>query len=392
MTGPGSYAAPVRFQSSARSGEPRGHAGPTVEVKDGSRLPCPPPSSLFRPTSTARAPPSGPRLRVSSPVLFRDGSEARSFEAVTTLGEDRMGAKDGGSENRRERPVRVRTGDGVHIGGTLFRAGGERGFRTAVVLAPALGVRQDFYRPFARYLSERGLTVLTFDYRGTGASRPSGSLRELDDDLLDWALRDVREVLRWVRGEIEPERTGWVGHSMGVPLLGLSGAGKELDAVLAVAAPHAHWRLWSGRDRLRMWAYWHLLFPLTTNVVGYFPGRALGLGADLPPAVALQWARWARHPDYLVDDAGQPLRAGFEKVTCPVRAYSSDQDRLAPPVAVEALMQFFTRAEIRHTVLRDREVGERAYGHLDFFREEASQTLWPEMASWLDETLADTLT
>jgi predicted alpha/beta hydrolase len=62
--------------------------------------------------------------------------------------------------------------------------------RASVVIGGAMGVRQDFYAPFAEWLSGQGFRVTTFDYRGSGESlpgTPDGSLRGFKADLFDWA-------------------------------------------------------------------------------------------------------------------------------------------------------------------------------------------------------------
>ncbi|HNK18620.1 MAG TPA: alpha/beta hydrolase, partial [Piscinibacter sp.] len=46
--------------------------------------------------------------------------------------------------------------------------------RGAVLIGGAMGVRQDYYRPFAEWLARQGFVVASFDYRGMGESRPAG--------------------------------------------------------------------------------------------------------------------------------------------------------------------------------------------------------------------------
>jgi predicted alpha/beta hydrolase len=57
-------------------------------------------------------------------------------------------------------------------------------------MAPATGVPQRFYAPFAQWLCQSGYAVLTRDYRGMGASAqaPQASMR-------DWMLRDLPAAL-----------------------------------------------------------------------------------------------------------------------------------------------------------------------------------------------------
>jgi predicted alpha/beta hydrolase len=47
--------------------------------------------------------------------------------------------------------------------------------RGSVVIGGAMGVRQDYYAPFAQWLAGQGWRVVTFDYRSSGESGPSGS-------------------------------------------------------------------------------------------------------------------------------------------------------------------------------------------------------------------------
>ena len=58
-----------------------------------------------------------------------------------------------------------------------------------------MGVRQDYYAPFAQWLAGQGWRVTTFDYRGSGDSGPSGKdLRGFKADLFDWT-RDYEAAI-----------------------------------------------------------------------------------------------------------------------------------------------------------------------------------------------------
>lgn len=64
----------------------------------------------------------------------------------------------------------VETKDGQHIAARFFRPQGEP--KDSVLIVPAMGVTQDYYQPFASWLATQGFIAATFDYRGTGLSRP----------------------------------------------------------------------------------------------------------------------------------------------------------------------------------------------------------------------------
>jgi predicted alpha/beta hydrolase len=89
------------------------------------------------------------------------------------------------------RPLVLTASDGVRLQGAVYEP--ERLTGRSVLVAGGLAMPQRFYAPFAAWLAQRGHRVLTFDLRGTGASRAPQhrrSLRGLDADMLTWARRD----------------------------------------------------------------------------------------------------------------------------------------------------------------------------------------------------------
>src|SRR5579883_2471388 len=70
------------------------------------------------------------------------------------------------------RAVEIRATDGQRLAASVFQPTRPRAGAPAVVVNSATGVRRDYYAPFARFLAERGYTVVTYDYRGIGGSRP----------------------------------------------------------------------------------------------------------------------------------------------------------------------------------------------------------------------------
>src|SRR5438045_9680068 len=89
-----------------------------------------------------------------------------------------------------ERTARFSTADGTALSGTWFEPAPPRSASTVVVIVCGAGIPARFYHRFARYLSERGAAVLTFDYRGIGASR-NDHLRLLKSGMEDWAVFDI---------------------------------------------------------------------------------------------------------------------------------------------------------------------------------------------------------
>ncbi len=278
--------------------------------------------------------------------------------------------------------LRVPATDGMQLAATLFRPDGPTGGRPFLLITSAVGVKRAFYKKFACYLCDRGFSVLCFDYRGIGDSRPR-SLFRFKASMSDWGEKDVAGAIDWIAAEHDPEKLMVIGHSVGAQLVGLASNNSRIRAMLSIAGQSGYWRLWSFPRNCAMAALWYLLVPSITPVITYFPARRLGLGEDLPGEVILEWARWCRHPDYIVDHAGKPKRTYFENFRAPILYYSFADDIYAPQSAVLHLMTFYSGAAKSGRRIQPSELGLRSIGHFGFFREQMKPLLWAETAEWL---------
>lgn len=278
--------------------------------------------------------------------------------------------------------MEIPTPDDRRLTGSLFLPKDD--IRRTVIIAPAMGVGQTFYRYFARFLADHGFTALTFDYRDMGASA-RGSTKSSEADLYQWGRIDVASVISWITEQKPGDCLLYVGHSVGTQLLGLTPAVQNIQGLVAVTAPNGYWRLWSGKERLKVFLYWYVAFPLATGVLGYFPAKRLGLGLDLPGGVARDWTRWARTPGYVVDESGRPILEHFQSFRGSVLGYSFTDDTRAIERAVTELLGCFTRASVEHRHIDPAQFGMAAIGHMGFFRESDTlrTTLWNDTLGWL---------
>lgn len=280
--------------------------------------------------------------------------------------------------------------DGLALSARLFGPAAHPARRPGCVLInPATGVRQGYYEPFAEYLAGLGWVVVTFDNRGVGGSRPR-SLRGFEARMQDWAELDSEAVLRWIAAEYPDSPVALVGHSFGGQALGLIPSARGLEAAVLVATQSGYWRHWSWRQRPRVWLLWHLVIPLLVRALGYLPARRLGLGEDLPAGIARQWARWGRHPRYLMRDRNERWRAGYEALRMPILGLGFADDTFAPRRAMAAILALYSAAEVEHRHIDPASRGLGAVGHFGFFRREFEDSLWAEAAKWLDARVPPT--
>ena len=275
-------------------------------------------------------------------------------------------------------PFKLAARDGYALGASLFRpqAAGKR----AALVMPATGVPQAYYAKFAAYLAERGYTVLTFDYRGIGASLP-GDIRQVRAGMRDWALLDSSAAFNLLKEKGLSIST--IGHSFGGQAFGLLPEPERIAAAFMVGSQSGYWKNWPALGRAWMWPATHLALPLLSRLCGYFPSSWFGLGEDLPAGVAIEWARWCRNPHYLIGDLG--VTQAYARFVAPLRAYAVSDDAFAPAFAVQALLELYPSSRSELKEVRPGDIGAERIGHFGFFRERFRDTLWRDAADWLEK-------
>lgn len=260
--------------------------------------------------------------------------------------------------------------------------------KAVVVLSSAMGVKQNFYFPFARFLAEQGFAVLTFDYRGSGASVPEKykrSLRGLNANLFTWAEQDYNGALLAAKEWQRDVPLLVVGHSLGGQLPGLLPDNHLIDGILTVACGSGYWRDNTPQLKRYVWFMWFFAVPVFTRLFGYFPGKRLRMVGDLPKGVIFQWAQWCRTPHYVVDSGGTPIRKGYEGIRVPMLALSFTDDEMMSRRSIDSLHDFYRNARVERRYIAPREVNAKRIGHFGFFRPEFQSTLWKQALDWLEQ-------
>ncbi len=275
----------------------------------------------------------------------------------------------------------LRTPDGAEIALRVWEPADN--LHGNVVIGGAMGVRQDYYAPFAAWLAGQGWRVTTFDYRGHGRSLPPGrSLREIDADLFDWAA-DYEAVVAQAKAALPQAPLYLVGHSLGAQLPGLLGNQHLVDGMLSVAAGSGYWRENAPKLRRTIWYFWWVLVPLATRLFGYFPGKRLRKVGDLPRGVILQWRRWCLDPRYSVGAEGESVRQRYAAARFPVLALSIADDELMTLRGTQSLVNLYENARSEVFRIWPQDLDQRRIGHFGPFRREQQGALWPRMAQCL---------
>jgi predicted alpha/beta hydrolase len=272
--------------------------------------------------------------------------------------------------------IELNSASGACIAARMFAPA--RAPQATVLIAAAMGVKQDFYADFAAWLARQGYTAMTFDYRGTGASRPEAmrhSLRGFDVDLFDWA-DDIDTAIEHLAGTAPDVPLYVVGHSLGAQLPGMLKHRDRIAGLVSIAAGSGYWRDNAPPLKRIVLYFWHVLVPLATWVCGYFPGARLKKVGDLPRGVILQWRRWCLNPRYHVGHEGEALRRQFAAASFPIVALSITDDELMTERGTRVLIDCYENAPRELQRIAPSDANAKRIGHFGFFRAQFEATLW----------------
>ncbi len=252
-----------------------------------------------------------------------------------------------------------------------------------VIINPATGVLARYYHRYARFLTEHGFCVLTYDYRGIGLSRPT-KMRQARFRWRDWGELDVDAAIAWARSRNRDGFLAVVGHSIGGFLPGFAPMARHVDRILTVGAQFAFWRDYDRDKRLRLVLKWHVAMPVLTALFGYFPGQRLGWLEDLPAGVAREWSvsrarmemRYPRHERQTILDR-------FASVRAPILAVGTTDDEYGTPSAIARALGYYQGSERSQVLLTPNDLGLKTIGHFDLFHARHADDFWPMTCDWL---------
>lgn len=283
----------------------------------------------------------------------------------------------------------VTAADGHVLAASLFEParGGQAAAPVSIISAGA-GIPRGYYRAFAEALAARGGPVLTYDYRGIGGAldRP---LRSVTSRMSDWGRLDAPAMVRFARATWPGRPLHWIGHSYGGGFaVGLNPLNGEIDRHLGIAVPHGYWRQMDGRGRIGTAIGMGVVVPLLCHGLGYLPGRWLGLGEDLPKAIALEWRSWIMSPNSMWDTLPAALLNPYLTFRAPMCFLRPSDDQWASAVGTRRMADAFTSARESHVIDLDvRALGTGPVGHIGFFRARHATALWPLAFGWLSGEL-----
>lgn len=250
-----------------------------------------------------------------------------------------------------------------------------------MLICSANGVLQRFYRDIATFWTTLGYTVYTFDYRGIGDSRPA-SLRNFQATIQTWGEQDASGILQYIFDQHPTASVDILAHSIGGQILGLIKGVERVRRLAIVASSGGYVGHWSGWGKAKLLFNWYVGIPMLSRAFGYLPAKRLRMFEDLPKGVALEWAKWGRHSEYMMGYLTEEQARPYRTLSAPLLLYTFSDDTFCPLPAVQWLARQYQAAQLTHKHYQPRDFQLPSIGHFNFFRKKYQPYFWDEVAAF----------
>eukprot|EP01095_Lingulamoeba_sp_RSL-Kostka_P005008 TRINITY_DN1632_c0_g1_i1.p1 TRINITY_DN1632_c0_g1~~TRINITY_DN1632_c0_g1_i1.p1 ORF type:complete len:223 (+),score=62.02 TRINITY_DN1632_c0_g1_i1:150-818(+) len=172
--------------------------------------------------------------------------------------------------------------------------------KPVVIIAGATAVPQKYYYIFSSYLAENGITVFTFDWRGSSESLREKSLKENKSGTLDWGKKDLPACIDKIRERYPEKEIVYIGNSVGGHMLPIAPNRDEIARAITFGVQNAFFRYCPLPQRYFM--LWTILYPTMSHYYGYYFGSSVGFVGNCSITSMIEWRKWCISNHYLCGD------------------------------------------------------------------------------------------
>lgn len=274
--------------------------------------------------------------------------------------------------------------DGFVLAGEVYEAASAQKNNRVLIINSATAVSRQLYLHFALFMAANGYEVITYDYRGIAASRPE-RLRGFSTSFMEWGTTDFPAVLDYAQKTFPTHRIFVLGHSIGGTIIGFTSRCSAIEGIINIGAQTAYYKDWDKKQRTKIYMLWHLFFPFITQLIGYFPGKRLGLLEDVPKGVIQQWHARRKEPDMIGQMKKQGISVYYDQYQGPLLTLGVADDPIGTEVAIRRIHKLFEAAEKELAMISLAEVPTEEIGHFGFFKRQFKETLWQRVLEWLED-------
>lgn len=268
--------------------------------------------------------------------------------------------------------INILTEDNYSLSAHLFESKNSNG--KLLLINSATGVKQQIYFSFAQFFSEQGFTVMTYDYRGIGLSKPD-EMKGFEASMRIWGTKDYKAVTNYIKINFPDYQKFCLGHSVGALILGMNKDSEMFDEFIFVGTQNAFVGNLKLRTKIEAYLGFGIAQPLSTRLLGYFPANWFGLGESLPSGSAFDWRILILNKNSTnkllekVDDFSRNL-------TQKVFVIRAEDDVWLTEKGVKSLLEnTYPKLKPTYRLVKTSESEKGEIGHINFFRS-YNKKLW----------------
>lgn len=243
-----------------------------------------------------------------------------------------------------------------------------------LLINSATGVKQQIYFSVAQFFADHGFTVITYDYRGIGLSKPH-KMRGFEASMRVWGTTDYKALTSYIKSNFEDYKKYCLGHSVGALILGMNPDSEIFEEFIFVGTQNAFVGNLRLKTKIEAYLGFGIVQPLFTLLLGYFPASWFGLGESLPSGSAFDWRILIlnkKSTNNLLEKSADFSKKLRQKVL----VIWAEDDAWLTEKGVKSLLENTyanLRPTYRHIYTSESEKGE--IGHVNFFRS-YNRKLW----------------
>ena len=243
-----------------------------------------------------------------------------------------------------------------------------------LLINSATGVKQQIYFSVAQFFADHGFTVITYDYRGIGLSKPD-KMRGFEASMRVWGTTDYKALTDYIKSNFEDYKKYCLGHSVGALILGMNPDSEIFEEFIFVGTQNAFVGNLRLKTKIEAYLGFGIVQPLFTLLLGYFPASWFGLGESLPSGSAFDWRILIlnkKSTNNLLEKSADFSKKLRQKVL----VIWAEDDAWLTEKGVKSLLENTyanLRPTYRHIYTSESEKGE--IGHVNFFRS-YNRKLW----------------
>ena len=243
-----------------------------------------------------------------------------------------------------------------------------------LLINSATGVKQQIYFSFAQFFCDHGFTVITYDYRGIGLSKPK-KMKGFKASMRIWGTEDYKAITSYIKTNFPKHHKFCLGHSLGALILGMNEDSKMFEEFIFVGTQNAFVGNLKFKTKIEAYLGFGIAQPLSTKILGYFPGNWFGLGESLPAGSAFDWQTLIlnrKSTNMLLEKVKDHSKELTQKVFV-IRA--EDDAWLTEKGVVSLLEDTYPNMKPKYRLIKTSESERNEIGHINFFRS-YNRKLW----------------